>query len=45
MSLGGGGGIRYHTRRRSSSERLRLSEADRANDDVTTAAPGLTHGN
>ena len=40
-----GGGISQHSLRRSSSERLRLSEADRANDDVTTAAPGLTHGN
>ncbi|XP_015762638.1 PREDICTED: ferric-chelate reductase 1-like isoform X6 [Acropora digitifera] len=41
--LGGGGGIRYHTLRRSSSERLRLPEAGQANDDVSRAAPGLTH--
>ena len=46
MSPGGGGGIRYHTLRRSSSEkRLRLPEAGQANDDVSRAAPGLTHGN
>ncbi|XP_067036706.1 DOMON domain-containing protein FRRS1L-like [Acropora muricata] len=41
--LGGGGGISHHTLRRSSSERLRLPEAGRANDDAVTAAPGLTH--
>ncbi|XP_044172749.1 DOMON domain-containing protein FRRS1L-like isoform X2 [Acropora millepora] len=42
--LGGDGGIRYHTFRRSSSEkRLRLPGAGRANDDAVTAAPGLTH--
>ena len=45
MSLGADGGVSQHTLRRSSSERLRLAEAGRANDDVSTAAPGLTHGN
>ena len=44
MSLAGGR-ISQHTLRRSSSERVRLSEAGQANDDVSTAAPGLTHGN
>ncbi|XP_074610974.1 uncharacterized protein LOC141865549 [Acropora palmata] len=41
--LGADGGVSQHTLRRSSSERLRLAEAGRANDDVSTAAPGLTH--
>ncbi|KAK2572856.1 hypothetical protein P5673_001856 [Acropora cervicornis] len=42
-NLGADGGVSQHTLRRSSSERLRLAEAGRANDDVSTAAPGLTH--